>query len=186
MSYQQALDEVIRYGGLPKDDEGYMKIGVLKVKSMGQTIKDAKEKPPLKKLIGDLWMEGEVCIFFGEPSAGKSIFAVMIADALSSGENVFPELVNEMPPLRVLYLDCELSDRQQGARFSAEKKREYDRAELDFTNTQGTHEDAIKDSLEEFLTQVKYDVVIVDNITFVEGNAEDQPAAGNLMKWAKQ
>ena len=40
----------------------------------------ARSKPIQKKLVGDLWYENEATVMFAETNAGKSIFAVQIAD----------------------------------------------------------------------------------------------------------
>ena len=54
------------------------------------------------KLFGDFWYRGELCILFADTNVGKSILAVQIGNALSSGEPV-PVLGAELPAEPVVF-----------------------------------------------------------------------------------
>ena len=78
---------------------GAAEIGMLTLKSANQTIEDASKRPDPEQLYLELWYEGEVCCLFADSNLGKSIFAVQMADEIARTRNV-------------LYVDCELSDKQ--------------------------------------------------------------------------
>ena len=60
-------------------------MGLFTVKSANQVIMDAKNRPPRRRLFGQLWYEGENCILYSDTNLGKTILAVQIADSISSG-----------------------------------------------------------------------------------------------------
>lgn len=75
-----------------------------------QRMSDAVNLPPIQKLVGDIWLSGELHLLFADTGIGKSIMAITIGDILSKGKKVLL-LENECNPLTVLYYDFELSDR---------------------------------------------------------------------------
>jgi len=79
-------------------------IGMLTIKSANQTVVDAARRPDPRELYHELWYEGEVCCLFADSNLGKSIFAVQMADEIARSQNV-------------LYVDCELSDKQFQLRY---------------------------------------------------------------------
>ena len=79
-------------------------IGMLTIKSANQTVEDASHRPDPEQLYLELWYEGEVCCLFADSNLGKSIFAVQMADEIARTRNV-------------LYVDCELSDKQFERRY---------------------------------------------------------------------
>lgn len=79
-------------------------IGMLTIKSANQTVEDASHRPDPEQLYLELWYEGEVCCLFADSNLGKSIFAVQMADEIARTRNV-------------LYVDCELSDKQFQLRY---------------------------------------------------------------------
>ena len=89
----------------------------LSVKSLNECIAEVKSKPIPKKLFGDLWLEGELCIVFEETGKGETIFAVQVGESAASGESI-PPFKLEAEPQTVLYLDFELSDKQFEGRYS--------------------------------------------------------------------
>ena len=80
-------------------------IGMLKLRTANKAIRDAALRPDPEDLYNGLWYEGEVCCLFADSNVGKSIFAVQMADEIAQTRNV-------------LYVDCELSDKQFQLRYT--------------------------------------------------------------------
>lgn len=80
-------------------------VGMLRIKTANQAILDAATRPNPKDLYHSLWYEGEVCCLFADSNLGKSIFAVQMADEIARDQ-------------KVLYVDCELSDKQFQLRYN--------------------------------------------------------------------
>ena len=59
-------------------------IGMLSIKSANRTLEDAARRPDPEQLYLELWYEGEVCCLFADSNLGKSIFAVQMADTITS------------------------------------------------------------------------------------------------------
>ena len=88
-----------------------------KVMSGCEWMEEANSMPIRKKLVGDLWFEGENTVLFADTNAGKSILAVQIADSISRGVSIDPlELTAEAQP--VIYFDFEMEAPQFSARYS--------------------------------------------------------------------
>lgn len=81
----------------------------------------ARKRPMPKKLFGEFWYEGELCLLFGESGSGKSILAMQIAESVASGRAVEP-LKMTAEPQNVLYVDLEMSEKQLEMRYSDEPK----------------------------------------------------------------
>lgn len=168
-------------------------IGIFTVKSANQVIEEAKSRPTPEKLFGQLWFEHEICILFADTNLGKSILAVQIADGISNGKKVIG-LETSPKPLKVLYCDFELSDKQFEVRYMGGNGSHYSFSEkllrveinpdaeysddLDF-------EEYLKQSLELLVVQSDARVVIIDNITFLSRETEKAKDALPLMKWLK-
>src|SRR5574344_2657152 len=84
--------------------EGETFVGMLAIKTANRTIRDAARRPNPKDLFNGLWYEGEVCCLFADSNIGKSIFAVQMAAEIARTQ-------------KVLYVDCELSDKQFQLRY---------------------------------------------------------------------
>ena len=74
-------------------------VGMLRIKTANSTVLDAVTRPDPRDLYHSLWYEGEVCCLFADSNLGKSILAVQMADEIARDQ-------------KVLYIDCELSDKQ--------------------------------------------------------------------------
>lgn len=145
------------------------------VRSSNQRIKDALLAPPIKKMMGNIWLSGELHLLFADTGIGKSILAIQIADALSKGRRVL-NLENECMPLTVLYYDFELSDRQFLTRYS-DAKGAYPFSNHLFVDTidfaklleiQGVaFEDLVFQKIRSDIEKTKADVIVIDNITYL-------------------
>ncbi len=165
------------------------KVGLLIVKTAGQTIQDAMQQPVPEQLCGIFWYEGEVSILFADTNTGKSILAVQVADYITKRETrgIFCCLAKQQ---YVLYLDFELSDKQFEKRYSVDYQRHYTwdskfiRVKI---NTSFTEYDNFEKQLfyeiERILTETGVKILIVDNITYLKMQSTEMgKEAMSLMK----
>lgn len=165
------------------------------VKPANTWIEEAKKRPIPNMLFSELWYEGELCILFADTNVGKSILAVQIGESVSSGIPI-DSFKLEAKAQRVLYLDFELSDKQFEKRYSNEFTDHYQfhpnffRAEInplakipkDFKNM----EEYLCSQLGTLIEKHKAEVVIVDNLTFLNNDNEKAKYALELMKQLKR
>lgn len=167
--------------------------GFFRVEDFNTAIQKGADAPELTKMCGHLWNRTEVAFFFGPPGTGKSIAAVMIADALSKGKDVLPGiLVNECPPQKVLYIDFELTNRNIKTRYSNEAGEEYEfdedmlkRAYINdnFLDYDKPIDKIAQQQIEQMILLHKPEVMIVDNITYLTSESnQDADIAKRLMK----
>lgn len=140
-------------------DEGVTEIGMLTIKSANRTVEDAAKRPDPEMLYRELWFEGEVCCLFADSNLGKSIFAVQMADEISRKRNV-------------LYVDCELSDKQFQLRYCNPETQERHifpdglfRAEVNpYAIGADGYEEKIIGDIESAAVKKDCKVVIIDNL----------------------
>ena len=157
---------------------------------------DAASQPEIRPLCGPIWLTGELHILFADTGVGKSILAVVIAFALSTGRKVLA-LENQNEPLKVLLYDFELSDKQAEKRYSddftgqTQKFSEgfyYDT--IDFIELDEINQDLKLDFDDLLFEKFKCDietldieVLIIDNISFLnQYTTQNTDAALNLMR----
>jgi len=167
---------------------------LLMVKTANSCLRHASSRPVPKMLFGKFWYEGELCILFADSNLGKSILAVQIGNAISTGKNISP-FVLEATPQGVLYCDFELTDKQFEARYSDDYKNHYIfkndfyRAELnmdiDLPDGFDTFDQYLIASLERAIVQSKVKVIIIDNLTYLRNETEQAKDALPLMKQLK-
>jgi len=144
-----------------------------------------------RKLFGDFWYEGELCILFADTNVGKSILAVQIADSLSRGGQI-NGFENELPPGPVLYFDFELNAAQFTRRYCNANNNVYRfhsnlfRVELD-PDAPGSHKfknyaDYINNALENLLIETGAQAVIIDNLSCLRSGTEAATTAISLMR----
>lgn len=155
------------------------KSSLFKMKSANQWIMEAQNLPDPQPLYKTLLHEGELCCLFADSNLGKSIFAVQIANKIAKDTGY---IVN--------YFDFELSLKQFQKRYTGDFGELYtfepnlNRIEMDFCEL-GFGEDyeiAIKEGLWDNIRESGAKVIIIDNITWLENNAEDPKLAGRLMQ----
>ncbi len=173
--------------------EASQHIGIFTVKTANEWIDQAKLRPIPKKLFGELWFEGELCILFADTNLGKSILAVQIGDSISKGVPIvgFPL---EAKAQSILYFDFELSDKQFENRYSADFSQHYQfndnfkRIEINPDSDppeSGTFEDCLIESLECAVVETGARVLIIDNLTYLRNETEKAKDALFLMKHLK-
>ena len=151
-------------------------ISMFSVKSANQSIADAAMRPDPPDLYLGLWREGEVACLFADSNLGKSIFAVQMADTIARTRPV-------------LYLDCELSEKQFQLRYSDEAtgkphtfsdrllRAEIDPEKFDVRN----YEERVIRQLEALALEQNCDTLIIDNLGYLCNSSEKGESAGILM-----
>ena len=145
--------------GVLDEAENTTKSGMFLVKTANQTVEDARKRPDPLSLWYGIWYESEVCCLFADSNLGKSILAVQMADEIARTH-------------RVLYIDCELSDKQFQLRYTSEDGLTthifppgFLRAEIDpmFIMPRNA-EELMLQHIEQTAEQMNCDTVMVDNI----------------------
>ena len=155
---------------------GAAEIGMLTLKSANQTIEDASKRPDPEQLYLELWYEGEVCCLFADSNLGKSIFAVQMADEIALKH-------------KVIYVDCELSDKQFQLRYCNPVTNERHifpdnlvRAEVNpYAIGAENYEDAIIRDIEAAAEKTGTKVIIIDNLTYLCNSSDKSVDAGIFM-----
>lgn len=164
--------------------------GLFKSKTAGAWIKEAADRPRPRRLFGDFWFEGEICLVFGDSNVGKSILSVQIADSISKGAGVVP-LVIEAPAQPVVYFDFELSDMQFMLRYEEDNQfyrfsDNFIRCEIDASADTPpgykSFEDYLTIEIERTMQLYGAKVAIIDNITALGTDLEKGKNALELMK----
>ena len=156
-------------------------------------LQQAATKPMPKQLFGHFWFEGELCVLFATTNTGKSILAVQIADNIASGISSAGWDVN-CGPRKVLFFDFELSDRQFTRRYSEEEDGRY-------SNLYRFHDNFIRyerqaaappegvnmaeyyiQSIRQEVQQQQAQIIIIDNITWINHRLEKSAEAGAFMQ----
>ena len=96
INVEKAVEDVLNYG-------------MLSVRSVNKTLQDASSRPNPRDLYWGLWHEGETGCLFADSGTGKSILAVQMGMEIAETD-------------KVLYIDCELSDKQFQLRYTSEEE----------------------------------------------------------------
>ena len=157
-------------------NQGCKHVGMLAVKTANQSVEDALKMPDPVDLYHGLLNEGEVACLFADSNAGKSIFAVQMGDYISRYR-------------KVLYVDCELSEKQFQLRYTNKElgfryvfSDNFYRAEIDSAHIgMQNYEEAIIKDIEEAALQTGAKIVIIDNLTYLCNSSEKGDVAGMFM-----
>ena len=140
------------------------------------TSRDAALRRDPEDLYNGLWYEGEVCCLFADSNVGKSIYAVQMADEIAQLRNV-------------LYVDCELSDKQFQLRYTDREtgvlhsfpdsliRAEINPAKMDMKN----FEDQIINDIEVAAQRTASTTIMIDNLTYLCNSSEKGDQAGMFM-----
>ncbi|MCD8291606.1 MAG: AAA family ATPase [Prevotella sp.] len=182
MTEQEALkmcQEII--DNAPKEN-----YGIFVGEDFNPMIKRVKNEPNPKQLFLSLFYENELAILFGPTNCGKSLFAIMIAEATCS-------VLTEQGDLRkVLYFDMEMSDKQQQMRYTDPDSLEshvfpatLKRITISEESLSKITEQSLLEGLEKAITETKASVVVFDNITFLNSRNQKAEEAADLMQKLK-
>jgi len=163
------------------------------IRTSKQRMQDARNQPPIKQLCSMIWQTNELHLLFADTGIGKSILAVALSDALSKGKRLML-LENENEPLKVLYYDFELSDRQFRKRYSNEVGHEYSFSDnffidsIDFValtniNLQARINELLFQKIIFDIEQTRAQVLVIDNLTFLNTQStQDTQIALEVMR----
>lgn len=167
--------------------------GLFTVKTGNAWIEEAKKRAIPRKLFGEFWFEGELCILFADTNLGKSILAVQVANSISKGLGI-DGFALESPQQPVLYLDFELSEKQFENRYSVNFEAHYVwsegfyrveiNPEADIPDKQ-SFEEYLNFSLERAIIETGAKVLVIDNLTYLKNETERAKDALPLMKHLK-
>jgi len=170
--------------------------GLLRTKTANDWMKQEFGMPAARQLFGSLWFENELCILFADTNMGKSVLAVQIGDCLTK-ECSFEPFYNQVcEPLKVLYVDFELSAKQFEARYIKQAQLDtylfspnFYRSEFNPGADDGiaydNYERQVHDAISTAVSDTKAKVLIIDNITYVGNGTQNANAALPLMKALK-
>ncbi|MDP4286231.1 MAG: AAA family ATPase [Bacteroidota bacterium] len=168
--------------------------GLLTLKTANDWIEQAKSRPIPKRLFGDLWFEGELCILFADTNLGKSSLAVQIADSISRNKSI-PNFAFDARKQPTVYFDFELSDKQFENRYSKDFEDHYQfdknfkRVEI---NSEAIipegiiFEEHLYNAIEKIIIETKAKILIIDNITYLSNQTDKAREALPLMKYLKK
>lgn len=152
--------------------------GMLRWATANEAMREAAERPQPEALWLTLWHEGELCCLFADSNAGKSVYAVQIAEEIAKKRSV-------------LYIDFELSDKQFQMRYTDDSGNTHQfpdnliRVWLDpeaFDLSHGSFEERVLEDIAGAAEKCGAKVVIVDNLSFLCMNMEKGVDAGELMR----
>lgn len=159
-------------------DPSHSSSNLLRCKTVNEWCREAKEKKNPRELWLKTWYEGEVCCLFADSNLGKSIYAVQIAESIAG------------KGMRVLYFDFELTDKQFQLRYTDSEgemhcfPETFFRADMKpdgIVEQETRFEDKIVSDIEAMAVYMKADVLIIDNITYLNSLTESADAASELM-----
>ena len=157
------------------------------IQSFKDRVEYAKTLPEIKQIIGSLVAEEELTILFGRSGAGKTALAMQIGIAAAKGQRLFTDLVNEAGPLKVLYYDAEMQDRQILDRVSLDnyllpENFDFMKAKDDYEGP----EHSIIIQLQNVLEGSDYKFIIIDNLHTLGERLEESGKAREIMMQLKK
>lgn len=168
------LDAIRREGA--KARKTPRKIGVFQVRPMNACMDEAEAMPEAHYFYHKVLVRDEVTAIFAPTNAGKTIFTYQVADSIAR------------EGYRVLYVDCEMSLQGLKQRYlDTESHQKHifspnlERAELCAELLGGENpQDVVYQSIED-AAKAGFQVIVVDNISFLLADMEKGAAAGQLM-----
>jgi len=186
----------IRYLFTVEDGNRWMELGM--------------RQPEAKMLFGEFWHQHEICILFADTNTGKSVLAVQIAESIARARAIDP-FTSYAQPAKVLYIDFELTTNQFYQRYSHQQlpaatsnptlATHYPQLNYEFSPNfyrasfnqvadipQGiaAYNDHLLAGIEYKLQQIKATVLIIDNISCLQGGTESALVALRLMSSLKE
>ena len=150
---------------------------LFRIKTADQWLREECGKPATRKLLGTLWHERELCILFADTNLGKSILAVQIGYNLAKNCITEPFGCEVNEPLKVLYIDFELTAQQFRTRYTHHEhglhhfSENFVRAEFNPAGNNPVlydHYDVyVRENIESAIKSIRPQVLIIDNITCV-------------------
>ena len=167
---------------------------LFEVHSGNRWLELAEREPDLLPLFGPFWRQGELCLLFADTNVGKSILAVQIANSIARRRRI-PPFAAEAPRCPVLYVDFELSTSQFAARCS-DKSGEYRFPKRFYragispkhiqTVTEAEQDTFILDAIAYRVQQLGARVLLIDNISCLQGGTENTILARRLIRGLRE
>lgn len=155
-----------------------------RVEPLNELLERNKDVPPAKQLFGEFWHEGELCVLFGQTNTGKTILALQIAIGLATGKANSEYFNVESPPIKLLYFDLEMSDRQVSSRLKGLKNLSSNILRVDY-NPEYLYDSKTSDSafieIAELIKEHQAEAVIFDNLSVLQPNNEKASEATELL-----
>ena len=157
------------------------------IQSFKKRVEVAKGLPPIKCIVGSLIAEEELTVLFGRSGAGKTALAMQIGIAVAKGQRLFTDLINEAGPLKVLYYDAEMQDRQILDRvplnnFFLPVNFDFMKAKHDYEGV----EHSIITQLQNVIEGSDYKFIIIDNLHTLGERLEESGKAREIMMQLKK
>lgn len=156
---------------IKRSEETPENIGLFRLRTANQVMKEASQQPNPKMLFDELWLEGELCVLFADTGVGKTSLAVQIGDSISRGIPIHSFKL-ESPPQQVNYFDFELSDKQFQRRYTNNFLNPYtfndNFIRVDFSDAEipdGDYNKFLYDCFEEVARVYPSKIFIIDNFT---------------------
>ena len=154
------------------------------IQSFKERINRARDLPKINHVIGSLIAEEELTILFGRSGVGKTALAVQIGICVAKGRRLFSFLDNEAGPLKVLYYDAEMQDRQLLNRYDIDINLLPDNFDFMTPNWEGSYTSVI-DQLNEVIEDA-YKFIIIDNLHTLGERLEESGNSRDLMMELKK
>lgn len=132
-----------------------------------------------RRLFGNFWYENELCILFADTNMGKSILAVQIGNSLANAQPIYPFETDVHDPMKVLYIDFELSAKQFELRYTDPQNPDlqafgsgFYRAEFDpvtassrTSNNELSYDRLLNSAIDHAIDPTDARILIIDNLT---------------------
>jgi hypothetical protein len=186
--YNKRAEKAGKGGQVPERDPAK---NLFEIHTAKQWLKQEKLTPPVGQLCGELWYQGELCIMFADTNVGKSVLAVQIGNSLARRDPIGPFGVETDGPLKVLYIDFEMSGKQFQSRYTYQDilfdfSEQFFRAGFNPNANMhfsfDSYDDYMSAAIEYGIKQTEATVLIIDNITCLREGTENTSQALALMK----
>ena len=155
-----------------------------RVQPLREVLDKNKNVTPAKRLFGEFWHEGELCLLFGQTNSGKSVLSMQIAIGLAGYDKVGDHFSVDKRANKVLYFDLEMSERQVSRRLNGIRQLSEGIFRVDFNPDflydSSTQSNAF-DDIESLIKKSNADVVIFDNLSVLQPNTERASEATQLL-----
>lgn len=155
-----------------------------RVQPLNVILEKNKDVAPAKRLFGEFWHEGELCVLFGQTNSGKSILSLQIALGLTGVENNSEHFGVDKVTKRILYFDLEMSEKQVARRLKGVKQLGCTILRVDFNPEylyDSTTQNSAFDEIEALIIENDIQTVIFDNLSVLQPNNERAAEATELL-----
>ncbi|NOT47383.1 MAG: AAA family ATPase, partial [Acidobacteria bacterium] len=175
----------------------------IEIRPANEWMREGKAQPMPKPLFGDLWLEGELAVLFGDTGSGKSVLAAAIAESLARGPSIGP-FENTARPQRVLYVDLDLSSKQFEMRYTDDHEPrlgEFSRRPYRFSerfrrielkpemlpqSKDGEFEIDLRRMLRALIERAGANVLIIDSLSHLKRTADETRGWVSVLKELKR